>query len=143
MWRDSVGMIRAHPVFGVGLDAVAGDWQRWNLEAYRRFGLHSHFHSTPIQIAVECGLPALAVWVWLLAGYALFLTRQRFALAEDDWFSRGVLLGGLSGLVGFVLTGFLQYNFGDAEAMVVFCLIMGMTFAVARLRSENHGEFSA
>jgi O-antigen ligase len=139
MWRDSLGMIRAHPLFGVGLDAVAGDWQRWNLEAYRRFGLHSHFHSTPIQIAVECGLPALGVWIWLLAGYAVFLGRQRVEFAEDDWFSRGLVLGGLSVLLGFVLTGFLQYNFGDAEAMVVFWLIAGMTFAVARLRSENQG----
>jgi O-antigen ligase len=137
MWRDSVGMMRAHPVFGVGLDAIAGDWQRWNLEAYRRFGLHSHFHSTPIQIAVECGLPALAVWIWLLAGYAIFLARQRLVLAKGDCFSRGLLLGGLSVLVGFVITGFLQYNFGDAEAMVVFWLVMGMTFAAARLKSEG------
>ena len=137
MWRDSIGMIRAHPLFGVGLDAVAGDWQRWNLEAYRRFGLHSHFHSTPIQLAVECGLPALAVWIWLMAGYAVFLARQQPALRQDDWFSRGLLLGALSGLVGFLLTAFLQYNFGDAEAMVVFWLVMGMAFAIARLKRES------
>jgi hypothetical protein len=135
MWHDSLGMMRAHPIFGVGLDAVAGDWQRWNLEAYRRFGLHSHFHSTPIQIAVECGLPALLVWIWFLAGYTVFLMRQRSAVAEGDWFSRGLLLGALSGLIGFVLTGFLQYNFGDAEAMVVFWLIVGLTFALGRLES--------
>jgi O-antigen ligase len=140
MWRDSLGMIRAHPVFGVGLDAVAGDWQQWNLEAYHRFGLHSHFHSTPIQIGVECGLPALVVWIWLLAAYAVFLARERSASGQGDWFSRGLLLGALSALVGFVLTGFLQYNFGDAEAMVVFCLIMGMTFAAARLRRESHSQ---
>ena len=140
MWRDSLGMIRAHPVFGVGLDAVAGDWQRWNLEAYRRFGLHSHFHSTPIQIAVECGLPALAVWIWLLAGYAVFLTRKRSLSGEYDCFSRGLLLGALSGLAGFVLTGFLQYNFGDAEAMVVFWLVMGLTFAAARLGIETRNQ---
>jgi hypothetical protein len=45
------------------------------------------------------------------------------------------LLGALSGLIGFVLTGFLQYNFGDAEAMVVFWLIVGLTFALGRLES--------
>ena len=139
MWRDSLGLIRAHPFFGVGLDAVAGDWQRWNsqLEGYRRFGLHSHFHSTPIQIAVECGLPALLLWIWLLAGYALFLREQRFRVSEGDWFSRGLVLGALGALVGFILTGFLQYNFGDAEAMLVFWFIVGMTFAAARLGNES------
>jgi hypothetical protein len=140
MWRDSIHMIGAHPVFGVGLDAVAGDWQRWNLEAYRRFGLHSHFHSTPIQLAVECGVPALVAWIWLLAGYAVFLTRQQRLLADSDWFSRGLLLGAMGGLVAFVLTGFLQYNFGDAEAMVVFCFIMGLTFALPRLRSAGRKQ---
>jgi len=140
MWRDSLHMIRAHPLLGVGLDAVAGDWQRWNLEAYRRFGLHSHFHSTPIQLAVECGLPALAVWLWLLVGYAVFLVRQHRLLVDGDWFSRGLLLGALGGLAGFVLTGFLQYNHGDAEAMVVFWLIVGMTFAASRFKGEARSQ---
>ncbi len=133
MWHDSLALIGAHPFLGVGFDSVAGDWQRWNLEAYRRFGLHSHFHSTPIQLAVECGLPALAVWVWLVAGYAIFLLRLERALRDRDWFDRGLVLGILGGLAGFVLTGFLQYNFGDAEAMVVFWLLMGMGFALSRL----------
>lgn len=135
MWHDSIGMIRAHPILGVGFDSVAGDWQRWNLEAYRRFGLHSHFHSTPIQLAVECGLPALAVWIWLLADYAGFLIRRQRTIPPHDWFARGLLLGALGGLVGFVLTGFLQYNFGDAETMVVFWFIAGLTFAASRLVS--------
>lgn len=133
MWRDSVSLIRAHPLLGVGLDSVAGDWQRWNLEAYRRFGLHSHFHSTPIQLAVECGLPALAVWIWLLAAYAIFLVRLHRAAANSDWFVRALILGAFGGLAAFILTGFLQYNFGDAEAMVVFWLLMGLTFALNRL----------
>jgi O-antigen ligase len=136
MWHDSIALIRAHPLLGVGFDSVAGDWQRWNLEAYRRFGLHSHFHSTPIQLAVECGLPALASWVWLMVGYAIFLLRLDRALRDTDWFDRGLLLGILGGLAGFVLTGFLQYNFGDAEAMVVFWLLMGLAFALNRLARD-------
>lgn len=136
MWQNSIGLIRSHPLFGVGLDAVAGDWQRWNLEAHRRFGLHSNFHSTPIQLAVECGLPALAVWICLLVGYAIFVIRQLRLVADGDWFSRGLLLGALGGLSGFVVTGFLQYNFGDAEATIVFCLIVGLVFAQSHLQPE-------
>lgn len=132
IWRDSLPLIRAHPLLGVGLDSVAGDWQRWNLAAYRRFPLHSHFHSTPIQIAVECGLPALVAWIWLIAAYFVFLVKVNKSTAADDWFSKGLILGVLGGLIAFVLTGFLQYNLGDAEAMVVFCLCMGLAFAMAR-----------
>ncbi|MBV9482229.1 MAG: O-antigen ligase family protein [Acidobacteria bacterium] len=143
MWRDSLKMVRAHPLFGVGLDSVAGDWQRWNLEAYRRFPLHSHFHSTPIQLAVECGLPALAVWIWLLAGDFAFLLHEYRTSSHNDWFASGLLLGALGCLVAFVLTGFVQYNFGDAEAMIVFWLIMGMAFALNRLTTEGAGGNSS
>jgi branched-subunit amino acid transport protein len=137
MWRDSLPLIKAHPWFGVGLDSVAGDWQKWNLEAYRRFPLHSHFHSTPIQIAVECGLPALAVWMWLLVAYGLYLLRLQRALSGQHTFARGLTLGVLGGLIVFVLSGFLQYNFGDAEVMVVFWLSMGLVFALDRLAGKR------
>jgi O-antigen ligase len=140
MWRDSIKMIGAHPILGVGLDSVAGDWQRWGLEAYRRFGLHSHFHSTPIQLAVECGLPALGVWIWLMWGYGIFLVRQLRHIADGDWFARGLVVGALGGLSGFVLTGLLQYNFGDAEAMIVFWLLVGLTFALNRMATQVPGR---
>ncbi len=139
MWHDSIGLIRAHPLLGVGLDSVAGDWQRWHLEAYRRFGLHSHFHSTPIQLAVECGLPALTAWIWLMAAYAVFLIRLHRNIPGADWFARGLALGVFGGFAGFVLTGFLQYNLGDAEAMVVFWLLAGLAFAVSRLTLPASG----
>ncbi len=133
IWRDSLKLIKAHPFLGVGLDSVAGDWKRWDLEAYRRFPLHSHFHSTPIQLAVECGLPALAVWIWLIVAYARFLVYLERSLPQPERFARGLTLGVLGGLIAFVVTGFLQYNFGDAEPMVIFWLTMGLVFALERL----------
>jgi len=69
MWRDSPRLIREHPLLGIGPDSELGDTRRWNLEAYRRYPLVGHFHSSPIEIAVTCGLPALAALVWLLAAY--------------------------------------------------------------------------
>jgi len=142
MWRDSVTLIRAHPLLGVGLDSIAGDWQRWNLTAYRRFGLHSHFHSTPIQLAVECGVPALAAWSWLIGAYAVFLLRFYRAVADQAGFIRGLVLGILGGLAAFVITGFIQYNLGDSEAMVVFWLLMGLAVALQRLVTRPLPSFS-
>jgi O-Antigen ligase len=141
MWRDSLKFIRAHPFFGVGLDSVAGDWRRWDhdLEAYRRFELKSHFHSTPIQLAVECGLPTLAAWLWLMGAYLVFLLQLRAKLQKRNWFAQGVTSGVLGGFVAFMLIALVQYNFGDAEAMVVFWLCMGLGFALQRI-VENTNE---
>jgi hypothetical protein len=133
MWKDSLKFIRAHPFFGVGLDSVAGHWRRWDLEAYRRFELKSHFHSTPIQLAVECGLPTLATWLWLMGAYLIFLLQLRAKLQKRNWFAQGVTSGVLGGFVAFMLIALVQYNFGDAEAMVVFWLCMGLAFALHRI----------
>ena len=140
MWRDSLKFIRAHPLFGVGLDSVAGHWRRWDVEAYRRFELKSHFHSTPIQLAVECGLPTLAIWLWLMGAYLVFLVQLRAKLRKSSWFAQGVTSGVLGGFVAFMLIALLQYNFGDAEAMVVFWLCMGLAFALQRIVVNVNGS---
>jgi hypothetical protein len=132
MWKDSLKLIRAHPLFGVGLDSVAGDWRRWDLKAYHRFDLKSHFHSTPIQLAVECGLPTLVIWVWLMGAYLVFLLQLLARLRHANWFAEGVTSGVLGGLVAFLLIAMVQYNFGDAEAMVVFWFCMGLAFAIQK-----------
>jgi len=69
MWRDGVRLVREHPLLGIGPDSEMGDTVRWNLEAYRRYPLIGHFHSSPVEIAVTCGLPALAALVWVFAAY--------------------------------------------------------------------------
>jgi hypothetical protein len=139
MWRDSLKFIRAHPLFGVGLDSVAGNWRRWDLEAYRRFELKSHFHSTPIQLAVECGLPTLASWLWLMGAYLVFLMQLQAYLQKSSWFAQGVASGVLGGFVAFMLIALVQYNFGDAEAMVVFWFCMGLAFALQRIAVNING----
>jgi len=133
MWRDSIKLIRAHPLLGVGLGTVIGHWQRWDLEAHRRFPLKSHFHSTPIQFAVECGLPTLAVWLWLMGAYWIFLMRVSTLSRDSGWFPQGLASGTLGGFLAVLLTSLLQYNFGDVEAMIVFWFLMGLMFALERV----------
>jgi hypothetical protein len=145
MWRDSIKFIRAHPIVGTGLDSIGGHWQRWDLEAYRRFPLKSHFHSTPIEFAVECGLPTLAVWLWLMGGYLVFLLRLSTLSRKAGWFPQGLTSGILGGLLAVLVTSLLQYNFGDSEAMIVFWFLMGLAFALERIlhnemSTESDGE---
>jgi hypothetical protein len=103
-----------------------------------------HLHSTPLQIAFERGLPALLVWaVWLFV-YARTLWRSlRGRLADDagegGWVERGLLLGALGGLAGFVSAGLVHYNFGDSEVVMVFYFVMGLALAAARMTGDGGG----
>jgi O-antigen ligase len=66
MWKDSLHIIPHHLLFGVGPDSVMQFGDQWNVVAYKKFPLRSHFHSTYVQLAVDCGLPCLAAWCWLM-----------------------------------------------------------------------------
>lgn len=95
-----------------------------------------HMHSDYLQIALERGLPALVAWLWLLGTYAATLWRTRKTLTADDWIGKGIVLGALGGLLGFMTSGVVHYNWGDSEVVMVFYLIMGLSLVVSRLESE-------
>jgi hypothetical protein len=137
MWKDSLRLVPQHPVFGVGPDSVMQYGDQWNIEAYKKLPLRSHFHSTYIQLAVDCGLPCLAAFVWLMAAYLMFLARSWKRALHWEWFPRGALLGILGGTIGFVLTAFIHYNLGDGEVMILVWLFMGLAMALARMERRD------
>ena len=86
-----------------------------------------HFHSTPLQLAVERGLPALLIWLWILWLYGRLLWRKLRADENLDWRERGIILGSLGGMIGFFTGGLVHYNLGDGEVAMVFYLLMGLS----------------
>lgn len=133
MWRDGVRLIRDHPFLGIGMESLKSHWQEWRIEAYEKFPLHSHFHSSPIQIAVERGLLTLAAWLWLLAGYFRVLARLLRITAKRDWHLHGLALGIASAACAFLLGSLTDYNWGDSEVVMVFWMFVGCALALERL----------
>jgi hypothetical protein len=143
MWQDGLRLIQNHPLFGVGMDSIKNHWQELDLQAYKRFPLQSHFHSTPIQIAVERGLLALAAWVWLLAAYFVLLIRLLGRAATADWFVRGIVVGILGCVSGFVASSLVHYNLGDSEVAMLFWLFLGVTLALERMLGASPAPLAA
>lgn len=137
MWKDSLHIIPHHLLFGVGPDSVMQFGDQWNVVAYKKFPLRSHFHSTYVQLAVDCGLPCLAAWCWLMVAYVVFLGRAWKKSAGGDWFVRGAFLGILGGAIGFVVASSIHYTLGDGEVMMLFWLLMGVAMAVVRLNQNQ------
>jgi hypothetical protein len=133
MWRDSLRLVRQHPVLGIGLDAARRADNPFDLRAYKLFPLqHGHFHSTYIEVAVDCGLAGLGIWLWLMAAYFRHLWRLLRG-HFGDWFSRGLALGMFVSAVAFYLGCLVQYTLGDGEVMQVVWLQMGCSIVLWRL----------
>jgi len=144
MWRDGIRMLREDPrrlVVGVGMDSIQKHWQEFRLydNGWQPMG---HFHSVPVQLAVERGLPALLIWLTFIFLIAKTLLPAVFRAKERDWRNFGVLLGTVGALAGFCTSGLVHWNLGDAEVAMVFYLLTGIGIAAARLTAEPFDDVS-
>jgi hypothetical protein len=125
-----------HLLVGVGMDSIKAHWRQWGLFDNGRLPM-GHMHSDYLQIALERGVPTLLAWLILIGMYARMLWRLRRRVAAENWIERGIIFGALGGLVGFMLSGFVHYNWGDSEVVMIFYLIMGLSLVVERLTSAG------
>jgi O-antigen ligase len=120
-----------HLLVGVGMDSIKAHWREWGLFDNGRLPM-GHMHSDYLQIALERGVPTLFVWLILMGMYGRVLWRLRRRVPTENWIERGIVLGALGGLVGFMLSGVVHYNWGDSEVVMIFYLIMGLSLVVER-----------
>jgi hypothetical protein len=135
VWREGFSLLVSKPrhlLVGVGMDSVKRFGCEWGLFDHCRLPT-GHMHSTPLQFALERGVPALLAWLVLLILYARMLWRLARSPSVGGWLERGVALGALGGLAGFFASGIVHYNFGDSEVVMIFYFIMGLTLALERL----------
>ena len=125
--RVGLSRILIHPLLGHGMDAIKLHWTEWGFPGRDIL----HLHSTPLQLAFERGLPMLLLWLWMVMLFWLTIARsERRAADLSDTNSYGILLGTLGALTGFLVSSLVNYNYGDAEAVMMFWFLMGVASEV-------------
>lgn len=138
VWREGFQLLVSKPrhlLIGVGMDSIKAHWREWGLFDNGRLPV-GHMHSNLLQLALERGVPVLILWLVLMAVYARMLWRLIRSNLIDDWIERGIVLGALGGLCGFVSSGIVHYNWGDSEVVMILYFIMGLTLAIHRMESK-------
>jgi hypothetical protein len=136
VWAEGYNLWTAGPrnmMVGVGMDTIKRYAVEWHLFDDGRLPI-GHFHSMPLQLLVERGIPALILWLLIIAIYARSLWRGLRRCYEDpsaDWRRVGILLGCIGGLLGIVASGMVHYNMGDQEVAMVFFLLMALGMRAA------------
>ena len=133
VWREGVDMLISNPrhlAAGVGMDSIKTHYREWRLFDNGKLPV-GHMHSTPLQLALERGIPALIAWIVWMFIY-LKLLWQGLRRQGLEWPERGILLGSLGGTLGFLASGLVHYNWGDSEVVMIFYLLMGLSLAVLR-----------
>lgn len=133
--RVGLSRVFVHPVFGHGMDAMQRHWSEWGFPGQDML----HLHSTPLQLAFDRGLPMVAIWLWLIFAFWIYIARaERKASDASDTTSYGLLLGSLGSLTGFFASSLVNYNYGDSEVAMLFWWIMGT--AVVLYEHREHSQ---
>jgi O-Antigen ligase/PDZ domain len=133
MWKDGLRLIEQHPWFGVGMKVIPTYWREFSLAAYQKYGYRHDFHSTPIELAVDSGLPAVAAWLLLMLAYLRMLVRLvEQGRKRQDPSLYGFGLGLLGGTAGFLVSSAVNNNFFDSEVIFLFWFLMGLGIALER-----------
>jgi O-antigen ligase len=126
MVHVGIGMIRDHPLWGVGPEMVQVQYERYRPADYVN-PVNPHLHNVPLQIAAERGLMALAAWLWFFVAAVIdALARVRRGEAP------AVSAAAFAALVAMLVAGMFEYNFGDSEFLMLLLGLISLPFASQR-----------
>jgi len=138
--RVGAARLLVHPLFGHGMDSMHVHWQEWGFPGTDML----HLHSTPLQLAFDRGLPALAFWLWIMWIFWRTASSSEKSLRDSSDSNRyGVLLGATGAIAGFFASSIVNYNFGDGEVALVFWWLMGIVVVLAAAGSSDPTKVDA
>ena len=115
------GLFLTRPLTGVGPDMLIQVYPGYrDSDAVNQ--LNPHVHNVPLQIAVERGLPALAIWLWFI----VTLLRDFLRLRKHDPFLPNA---GIACVAAMLAAGMFEHNFGDSEFLMLFLLLVTLPYA--------------
>ena len=112
-WKETAGIIRKHPIKGIG----AGNFSLKETRAA---------HNSYLQVWAEMGILGLLSWLTIVF---IFLNKGINTLrSRNNYYNLGVVASGLS----FLLHNMIEFSFFISESAFLFWIILGIT-----LRNER------
>jgi len=126
IWRDTISLIKANPVFGTGLGTFADAYKRHQTVFLSR--LVDHGHNDYLQFAAELGIPGAL----LLFGLILWVLRRgvstvyRLERGQEKY----VAFGCCGSIVAILFHSLADFNLQIPANALLFSAILGLALAV-------------
>ncbi len=128
MWGAGLRMFRDHPWTGVGLQDLHSIYERYKSPG--AFEPAGHLHNVYVQVAASMGVIGLIALAAILGGLVRAAWRGFRAMGEG-W-GAAFKLGVTAALVGFLVSGLFEWNFGDEELLDLLYVLIGTAFAAGQ-----------
>ena len=128
IWMGTMGIVRNYFMGGIGMGEGAF------AKVYPLFSYNSviapHSHNTFLQLLVEGGIPALAMFIAIIAVF-FKNTHNGYRVCEKKSLDSAMLLGIASGVAGFLFQSMFDYTFYNYRVMAVFFMLIGINIALS------------
>ncbi len=128
LFKGGISIWRENPIFGVGPVDLADIYRKHMPRG--AVVVHGHMHNIFLHVAVTLGSVGLIAFSYLLFSFFRLvggLLRLDLPPPERAW-----VVGSLAALAGFIVNGFFEWNFGDAEVVTIIYVIIGSNLALLR-----------
>lgn len=140
IWRANLDMIKERPLLGWGY----GNYKRFRGDFYQRYpqvDTTAHAHNNFLQMGVDAGVIGLVAFLFLFWSILRKGWRAYQRLPANAKQLRILALGGALGVAVFLIGGLTQYNFGDAEVVIMMWTMAGVVMRIYTWTREGGGEW--
>ncbi|MEO2044843.1 MAG: O-antigen ligase family protein, partial [Nitrospinaceae bacterium] len=127
LWQGGLEIFKDYPITGCGFKCVDVLHTQYPdpsgyIAKYR--GMHNNI----IQLLVDTGILGLGTWLSIWAAYFLN-TYKQWNKTTINGISKGLVIGSLAAVLGFLAGGMFETNFYDSEIAMLLYFIMGLSLA--------------
>jgi O-antigen ligase len=131
VWRDTLSMIRANPMFGVGLGAFGTAFSIYT-QSDGSIGV-PQAHNDYLQVVADCGVVGGLIALWFLA--LTFRAIWRGVRSQDPLMA-GLALGGGAGIFAILVHSLFDFNLQLPGTALLFLVLSAVVAQISAKTTE-------
>jgi len=136
VYRNTIQMIKAHPLIGVGVNNFMKNYKKY--KEIPEYALTSDFmyaHNNFLHMAGEIGLVGLSIFFWFL--YKLFGTNISIYRKLKSGYLKNISLGLVLCLLAFLINGLTESSLYYSRVAMIFWYLIGFSLALDKFVHDN------
>lgn len=138
IYRNSINMIKDHPIIGVGANTFMKNYKYYKESPEYRGIITTDYvyaHNNFLHMAGEIGLLGLGVFLWLL--FRLFHATSKIRESLNHNFLKVFSLSATAALIAFLVNGLTESSLYSSRVAGLFWYITGLSFSLGPWFKNN------
>jgi O-antigen ligase len=132
IYRNTINMIKHHPIIGVGINTFSKNYLTYKLPEPidAKTGDTMYAHNNFLHLAAETGLISLVVFIWMLCNLFKY-TGYAYKNLKDDYL-KVLSISLTAGLIAFLINGLTETSLYYSRVAMIFWYLIGFSLSLKK-----------